>query len=256
MIRALVLTLVAALALPASATAPDNSPVPETRDTGTRAVPQEAGAVLLSPRPEDRPANLRRKVIVAAAGFRAPVTPRAERVERKGRLCGSTRLRGEASPVIPAKMPGCGLTNGVRVFSVDGVTLSRPATMNCTTAKALEIWVRKGLKPAVGRAGGGVAELKVAGHYVCRTRNHKAGGRVSEHGKGKAIDISAIRLKNGAELSVLTGWNDSRQGPILRKAHRAACGPFGTVLGPRADRHHRDHFHFDTARHGNGPYCR
>jgi len=38
--------------------------------------------------------------------------------------------------------------------------------------------------------------------------------------------------------------------------HRAACGPFGTVLGPNADRFHQDHFHFDTARHRSGPYCR
>ncbi|MEM1162633.1 MAG: extensin family protein, partial [Pseudomonadota bacterium] len=70
------------------------------------------------------------------------------------------------------------------------------------------------------------------------------------------IDISAITLENGAVLSVLTGWNDRAQGPILQKAYRAACGPFGTTLGPRSDRYHRDHFHFDTARHRGGPVCR
>ncbi|MDX5403468.1 MAG: extensin family protein, partial [Rhodobacterales bacterium] len=25
---------------------------------------------------------------------------------------------------------------------------------------------------------------------------------------------------------------------------------------PESDRFHRDHFHFDTARHRNGPFCR
>ncbi|MEM1360970.1 MAG: extensin family protein [Pseudomonadota bacterium] len=178
------------------------------------------------------------------------------RAKKHRKLCRNRRIRGERAETIPGRMPGCGLENGVRVYTVNGVSLSRPATMDCNTAKALELWVRRGLKPAVGRTGGGVAELEVAAHYVCRTRNHKRGAPISEHGKGKAIDISAIKLKNGAELDVLTGWNHRTQGPILRQAHKAACGPFGTVLGPRADRHHRDHFHFDTARHRNGPYCR
>ena len=33
-------------------------------------------------------------------------------------------------------------------------------------------------------------------------------------------------------------------------------GGFGTVLGPESDQFHQDHFHFDTARHRGGPYCR
>jgi hypothetical protein len=38
--------------------------------------------------------------------------------------------------------------------------------------------------------------------------------------------------------------------------HKAACGPFGTVLGPNSNRFHQDHFHFDTARYRSGSYCR
>jgi hypothetical protein len=38
--------------------------------------------------------------------------------------------------------------------------------------------------------------------------------------------------------------------------HRAACGTFGTTLGPGSDGMHEDHFHYDTARHRNGAYCR
>ena len=112
------------------------------------------------------------------------------------------------------------------------------------------------MKPAVGRLGGGVHSLKVVAHYSCRTRNNQPGAKISEHGRGKAIDIAAINLKNGVALTVLKGWNDPVQGPSLKKVHAGACGPFGTVLGPRADRFHKDHFHFDTARHRGGPYCR
>ncbi|MEN8831703.1 MAG: extensin family protein [Pacificibacter sp.] len=37
---------------------------------------------------------------------------------------------------------------------------------------------------------------------------------------------------------------------------KAACGPFGTVLGAETDTFHKDHFHFDTARCGSKSHCR
>ena len=46
------------------------------------------------------------------------------------------------------------------------------------------------------------------------------------------------------------------RGKALKKMHKIACGPFGTVLGPNANRFHRDHFHFDTARYRSGSYCK
>jgi hypothetical protein len=109
----------------------------------------------------------------------------------------------------------------------------------------------------VKKLGGGADTIKVAAHYSCRTRNNKKGAKLSEHGKGNAIDISAITLKNGATMTVLRGWNEKVQKKPLRQMHAAACGPFTTVLGPNADRYHKDHFHFDVASHrGGGKYCR
>lgn len=104
--------------------------------------------------------------------------------------------------------------------------------------------------------GGGVAGLRVAAHYVCRTRNHRAGAKISEHGKAKAIDISEVVLVNGDRLNVLRDWRNGAKGRVLQRAHRAACGPFGTTLGPGSDGYHEDHFHYDTARHRGGAYCR
>ena len=52
---------------------------------------------------------------------------------------------------------------------------------------------------------------------------------------------------------------DATTGKLLETM---ACGtaavvtPVGTVLGPESDRFHQDHFHFDTARQRNGPFCR
>lgn len=108
----------------------------------------------------------------------------------------------------------------------------------------------------MGRLGGGIAQFRVAAHYSCRTRNSQPGARISEHGKGKAVDIAAIRLRNGVDVTVLDGWRDRTHGPILRRMWGAACGPFGTVLGPDANAFHRDHFHFDTASYRSGSYCR
>jgi hypothetical protein len=144
----------------------------------------------------------------------------------------------------------------VRITAVSGVTLSRPSVMDCPTARALKTWVDGGLVPAVGKLGGGVKELQVAAGYACRTRNNQSGRRISEHGKGRAIDISGITLRNDVTLTVQRAWNDPNHGKLMRQVHAAACGPFGTVLGPNSDRFHQDHFHFDTARYRSGSYCR
>jgi len=173
-----------------------------------------------------------------------------------GAICGDRAIQGRTVAPIQGRVRGCGVARPVAVTAVDGVRLSQAAVMDCDTAKALKTWVRRGLKPAVGRLGGGVDRLQVAAHYVCRTRNHQPGAPISEHGRGRAIDISAIVLKNGAGITVEQGWKRRAEGRLLRRVHKAACGPFGTVLGPEADRHHRDHFHFDTARHRGGAYCR
>ena len=175
---------------------------------------------------------------------------------RQGQICGDPALQGSRLASIPGRVAGCGVAEPVSIRSVAGVRLSTAATMDCGTAQALKSWVNRGVKPAVGNRGGGVESLRVAAHYICRTRNNQPGARISEHGKGRAIDISAISLRDGSEISVLDDWGQGRAGRALREMWRAACGPFGTVLGPEADRFHRDHFHFDTARYRSGPYCR
>lgn len=224
-------------------------------------VVQVTSAVLLrrSLRPIVRPENLRRKNTVVAAGFgKATSTPKSSRIKKtkKGSICGSRTIRGQTMSPIAGRLKGCGVSDPVRVTSIDGVMLSQAATMDCTTANALETWVKKGVKPVVGRLGGGVSSLQVVAHYSCRTRNSQPGAKISEHGKGHAIDISAINLKNGVSLTVLKGWRDPAQGKVLKAMHKSACGPFGTVLGPKSDKFHQDHFHLDTARYRSGSYCR
>jgi hypothetical protein len=173
-----------------------------------------------------------------------------------GGLCGRPALAGEIIGPLSNPVDGCGSDHAIRLAAVGAIRLSQPATMDCPTARALEKWVKQSAKPEVGRMGGGLSGLRVVAHYACRTRNSQPGARISEHGRGKAIDIAALQLRDGSEIAVLSDWGQGPRGRVLRRTHKAACGPFGTVLGPNSDRHHRDHFHFDTASHRGGPYCR
>lgn len=232
---------------------PDPRSDPEA--SAALADPLPAGAAVLSPRPDSRPENLKRKATVRSAGF-MPAAPARNVFGGRRKVCAANGITAERIAAIPARVSGCGLEGGVRVTAVQGIPLSQPATIDCQTAEALNNWVAKVVVPTVGRRGGGVTQLRVAAHYACRPRNNQRGAKISEHGRGRAIDISGFALKNGTQINVLTGWNDRRQGPLLKTMHEGACGIFGTVLGPKSDRFHRDHFHLDTARYRSGAYCR
>lgn len=175
----------------------------------------------------------------------------------RGNICGSPFIVGEPVGRVTSETPGCGVAEAVRVTSVSGVTLSQGSVMECSTARVLNSWVQNDVDKILGNKGGGVSRLEVAAHYVCRTRNHRRGARISEHGKGRAIDISAFTFADGSELSVQNDWGKGRDGRLLKRLHSSACGPFRTVLGPGSDGFHEDHFHFDTAQRDNDyTYCR
>jgi hypothetical protein len=194
-----------------------------------------------SPRPEPRP-NV-------APVAQAPAEEDAPAARTSGYVCGDRDIVGVQLADIGSRTRGCGVDEPVQVTMVDGISLSQAATMDCPTALALKRWINDGVRPAFGRDK--VVGFQVAAHYICRTRNNVRGGRISEHGRGKAIDISAFVLASGKVLTVASNFNKQ-----IRAAHKAACGIFGTTLGPGSDGYHEDHIHLDTASHGNGPYCR
>ena len=168
-------------------------------------------------------------------------------------VCGQRDIKGTS--VKPIRNGRCGISKPVRVTSVAGVQLSSAATVDCKTAKALSRWVEKGAKPALKRKGGGLKTVHVVASYACRTRNSQKGAKLSEHALGHAVDVAGFTLHNGQKLTVLNDWN-GKHSKAMRSMHKKACGTFGTVLGPKANKFHLDHFHFDTARYRNGAYCR
>lgn len=246
--------------------APETSPRPVARESISA-----PDAELPATRPPIRPvsAQMVASQNITLASVSVPVSPRplarSPSLERqimgkrrklaKGAMCGETALQGEVVGSVPGRINGCGIKDAVKIRSVSGIPLSQAAIIDCPTAQALRKWVDTGLTPAL-KSRGKVAKIHVAAHYICRTRNNKKGARISEHGKGRAIDISGFTMQDGSKITVSQGWRANSTSRAMRKMHKAACGPFGTVLGPNADRYHQDHFHFDTARYRSGTFCR
>lgn len=137
------------------------------------------------------------------------------------------------------------------------VHLSPAATLRCPMIPAVEHWITHMVQPAArSYLGMPVIELKVAASFSCRARNGILGGKLSEHGHANAIDVSGFKLADGRWVTVRDGWSSwSSDSRFLRTVHQGGCNIFTTVLGPNADKFHRDHFHFDLARHGrDGKY--
>lgn len=155
----------------------------------------------------------------------------------------------------------CGIKNAWEVRSVDGVAFSTPAKLECQMVGATNNWIGEVLQPAAQNAfGERVVKLTIAASYACRARNNKRGGKISEHSFGNALDVSAFTLASGKVITVEDGWKSwGSDSSFLKQVHGQACGKFSTVLGPEADRHHHNHFHFDLGKHGKSGknnYCR
>ncbi|WP_170759260.1 extensin family protein [Ruegeria lacuscaerulensis] len=200
--------------------------------------------VLVSLRPELRPCKFRK----IALG--------REQMRQRGALCGDWTILGTTRKPITGKYYGCGIADPVEVRVISDVFLSQLALMDCETAVTFKTWIENTAKPAFADQGGGLKGMRLAGHYSCKTQNNQPLARLSEHARGRAIDISAFVLKDGTIVTVGSGWDAENSREVMRSLHSGACGLFGTVLGPDADRYHKGHFHFDTARRRGGSICR
>ncbi|MFK7746715.1 MAG: extensin family protein [Roseobacter sp.] len=255
--RVLAAILIVAAAMASASPETSKRPVGRAGSTADGTVSIEPSAVADVVRAQnsasDRVTSLRPKTRPRA--FRR-IVRQQERLRKKGAVCGNPDIKGQSIGRVTSGVRGCGIPDAVRITSVSGIGLSPAAVMNCDTARTLDSWVTISAIPRLKDTGGGLTSLRVIGHYACRPRNNRPGARISEHGKGRAIDIAGFRLRDGSMLSVFNDWKSDRGFLPMREMHRDACGIFGTVLGPKADRFHLDHFHFDTARHRGGPYCR
>jgi hypothetical protein len=158
---------------------------------------------------------------------------------------------------------GCGAAAPIEVTEIAGVVLTPPATINCAMARGLHQWITEDVKPAaMRRLKTKVTALHVAASYVCRRRNNAIGGKLSEHAKANALDISGFSFAKTSAVSVGGGgsWGGgilksiglSKSGSFLGDIREGACSHFTTVLGPGSDRYHGDHFHVDALQRKGG----
>ncbi len=220
---------------------------PKPRPDMLSAMPTASAAAMPAATPEAAPEQ-RRSGGLFGGLFGGNKKPPRSTAPVAGSVCGDPAIRGEDIARITSKVRGCGIEEPVRVTSIDGIRLNSAATIDCTTATALRTWIAQGLRPAF--RGREIVELRIAASYICRPRNNIKGNRISEHGRGKAVDVAGVVFSDGTLITVSDNYAK------LRRPHKAACGIFGTTLGPGSDGYHEDHLHFDTASYRSGPYCR
>jgi hypothetical protein len=154
--------------------------------------------------------------------------------------------------------PGeCGGIDMVRLKAVvmpdnSQIAITPPPELRCAMAEAITGWIRDDLAPKFSDS-----PLRAVANfddYECRGRNRVFGARLSEHGKGNALDVRALKLANGETIDP----TDVHLAHDLRETLRqSACARFSTVLGPGADGHHEGHIHLDLAeRRGSFRMCR
>lgn len=141
--------------------------------------------------------------------------------------------------------PDCPLVNTTR--PPGRFDPARPL-LTCPMAAAWAIYERQVLEPAAQRhLGTGISRMRHLGTLACRDVR---GGRTrSQHATANAIDLAAVRLTDGREVTVLRDWGrDTPAGAFLREARDGACRLFAAVLGPERDAAHANHFHLDLGR--------
>ena len=146
----------------------------------------------------------------------------------------------------------CGGHDMVRISAVrisDGskVAIHPPAALPCPMAHAVADFVRETIVPSFAPVR--VTAVENFDAYSCRGRNRIIGAKISEHGKGNAIDIRAFRLAGGVSVEP-TDPKASRD--LRERLKQEACTRFKTVLGPGSDGFHEGHVHLDLAERRRG----
>jgi hypothetical protein len=259
------------------------APLPEAKPPEPAPLPPElpesepkevvtAIAPIPRPRPEiaipyaaDEPVAPASKSVAAIGALNLPSPSLIKPPPAARSTCGAelAKLGVEAEAIAPISEGSCGVAQPVAVAALgDGITdLTTKAIIECDLAEKFANWLRDEVQPQARKIlGGEVTGLRIAASYHCRTRNGVSGAKLSEHGRGNAIDISAFRIE-GRDWIEVGGAHFGAESRFLKAIRASACGPFTTVLGPGSDAYHSDHFHLDLATRNKrgksrGLYCK
>lgn len=149
---------------------------------------------------------------------------------------------------------GCSAIDSVKLLDI-GVPVTGLGALTCPLARTFSAWAHYAVRPAARQyLGAEVVKIETFGTYSCRNIYGRNAGKLSEHARSNAIDISAFVLSDGRRITVLQGWKGDRgEQAFLRALHKSACRRFGTALGPDYNAAHHNHFHYDM---GGKGFCR
>jgi hypothetical protein len=151
--------------------------------------------------------------------------------------------------------PGaCGGSDMLRLTTVlrpDGTHIDiKPAPiLRCEFAESVAAWLRDEAAPRVDKLGAALRAVETFDDFECRGRNRVAGAKLSEHGKGNALDLREFILADGRAVK-LTDISVSKE--FRDEIRDSACHRFTTVLGPGADAQHESHVHLDLIERKQG----
>lgn len=217
-----------------------------------------AGAAALAetpnpPLPPPRPPELMLEARPADAPLTVPVPggPPSSCVAALQRRHGAdVRVSARPSTVDEA----CVVVDPVEVvaLSVGGdrdrrrIVLQPPAILSCEMASVVAQWVETTVHPlAKGHFDRDLVALRVGGGHECRRRNRGAGGPMSQHATGRALDIFGFEIGEAPDRLSVSVRSPGDRPNFLAAIRQSACGAFATTLGPGSDAAHADHLHVD-----------
>jgi hypothetical protein len=167
------------------------------------------------------------------------------------------RLAAVSISQLMPRLIGPGACGGSDMVELDAVLMAggapidiKPApVLRCSMAESVAAWVRDDAAVRFAALGTSLQQIETYGDFDCRGRNRVAGGTLSEHGKGNAVDVHAFHLADGRRIDP----TDAHVAKDLRTGLReGVCQRFTTVLGPGSDGYHEAHIHLDLAERAHG----
>lgn len=159
---------------------------------------------------------------------------------------------------------GCGIAAPLLVSAFGAVQVKPAAKLNCNLALATYKWLTNKVQPiARDKFKVPVVSMRQLSSFSCRSRRGSGTSRISEHSFGNALDVGSFKLANGQTISILKDWSTTgalfgigKKANFLFDAHKAACDSYATVLSPRYNKAHANHFHMDMGRSGRYKICK
>lgn len=234
---------------------PREKPLMEPLENASVPVPRmkpQKSAVIMPDKPSVVPPDIPRQDSMASGGDKDCL----QKLRAEG--ANFTIAAGVADMVVAGALGNevCHVQNPVRVHAVKVnsyiINLPESPLLNCHQALQFSKWLRESAAPILAaQLGTPLAKVSTGPGYECRGRNGDVAAKISEHGRGNAVDITTFTMQNGKIVTVADAQTPSASTyTVLRGLRASACGYFTTVLGPGSNAAHAAHFHFDIGIHG------